>query len=107
MEQVQETAVEMTPEQQHINMLSQNMKYLTNRLVNTEMALDVFLGILFDKESGEDLKEQFEKLFRERMDSIREQYEEQEKKQAEAMSEANANTAKPEENIDVIVNPTA
>ena len=93
--------VEMSAEQQHITMLSQNMKYLTNRLVNTEMALDVFLGILFDKEEGDDLKSQFESLFKERMESIRQQYEEQEKKQAEAL----ANQATEEDNVDIIVTP--
>jgi len=94
---------EMTPDQQHIAMLSQNMKYLTNRLVNTEMALDVFLGMMFEKDDA--TKEQFEELFKERMESIRQQYEEQEKRQAEAMKEAMDNEAKEGDNVDVIVTP--
>ena len=87
--------------EQHIAMLSQNLKYITNRLVNTEMALDVFLGIMFEEEGNEELKNKFEVQFKERMEGIRQQYEEHEKQQAEAM----ANQAKEEENVDVIVTP--
>ena len=88
-------------EEENFGMITHNMKYLTNRLVNTEMALDVFLGMMFEKDDV--LKGQFEDLFKKRMDEIRKQYEENEKAQA-AAQEAEAT---PEENIDVIVNPTA
>ena len=94
-----EEVTNVTQEQQNIGLLSHNMKYLTNRLVNTEMALDVFLGILFEKDDT--LKDTFEKMFKERMESIRQQYEEQEKKQAEAL----ANQATEEDNVDIIVTP--
>jgi len=96
--------VDMTIEQQNINTMAQNMKYLTNRLVNTEMALDVFLGIMFDKTDGEALKQQFEDLFKERMETIRKQYEEQEKKQAEAMARQGV-VEPPKEEENVIINP--
>ena len=99
MEEARTTA---TPhEEENFGMITHNMKYLTNRLVNTEMALDVFLGMMFEKDDA--MKGQFEDLFKQRMESIRQQYEENEKAQAAAQ----ANEATPEENIDVIVTPTA
>ena len=84
---------EESQEQQQIGMISHNMKYLTNRLVNTEMALDVFLVMMFDKDG--EMKEQFESQFKERMENIRQQYEAQEEK----LKEAQANEATEEENI--------
>jgi len=92
---------EASQEQQQIGMISHNMKYLTNRLVNTEMALDVFLGMIFDKD--DEMKTTFEANFKERMENIRQQYEAQEEK----MKEAQDNEAKKEENIDVVVTPQA
>lgn len=104
-------ATNVTQEQDPIGMISHNMKYLTNRLVNTEMALDVFLGILFEKDDG--LQKQFEDLFKERMESIRQQYEAQEatmeaeQAAASAADAADGRTPAPEENIDVVVTPEA
>jgi hypothetical protein len=92
---------EATQEQQQIGIISHNMKYLTNRLVNTEMALDVFIGMAFEKDN--DLKTQFEELFKERMESIRQQYEAKE----EELKAAQANEAKAAENVDVVVTPQA
>ena len=95
---------EETQEQQlviQIGMMSNNMKYLTNRLVNTEMALDVFIGMMFEKDS--DMQTQFEERFKGRMENIRQQYEAKE----EELKAAQAGEATVEENIDVVVNPQA
>ena len=92
---------EASQEDQQIGMITHNMKYLTNRLVNTERALDVFLGMMFDKDDA--MKIQFEELFKERMETIRQQYEEQEAN----LKNAQENEATPEENIDVVVKAQA
>ena len=90
---------EATQEQQQLGMISHNMKYLTNRLVNTEMALDVFIGMAFEKDG--EMQTQFEERFKERMENIRQQYEAKE----EELKAAQEAEAKPEENIDVVVTP--
>jgi len=52
-----------------MNMMANHVNAMTNRVIHAEMALDVFLGIMFE---DEDLKKTFEEKFAERMKEVQE-----------------------------------
>lgn len=52
-----------------LNMMANHVNAMTNRVIHAEMALDVFLGIMFE---DEELKDEFAEKYKKRMEEVKE-----------------------------------